>query len=470
MNYWPINFTNKAIVYSLTVTLGISTFFLKYFMPVELLLAGLLIIIFFFFGLNYYSKNWRNLPYTVFEKKLFFFSLLFRLIFVFYMYLLTSLIEPLSFPFELGAADSWLYHGVAQKLANNPLGEYFKILNEQMQSKSDFGFPIFQSLIYKVFGGYTFPVRLINCILGSYTVVYLSRLSYFIFNEAHAKLTGIIAMLFPSLLWFSAIQLKETLMLFMIVTIFYHAIRMNEQHRIRLKSLLTIILLSFFLFYFRTFLAVLTIISVLVYYTLSSLRILSLKKVLIISCIFLGSIILVNKGGINKDIGEVYTEGAVSGYLAKNLNAEARRVGNINYEQTSVTPMIVLSSFITPFPTLLNTEPRQIRIIAHFQNEIVRNLIYYFALLGLIIIVKNHLRQGSILVFFISGYLYVITNAGNSFQDRFHLVMIPFIIVAVSVGMIQSSHKWIQRWNWYLVFIFIVHLSWTIFKLDIRGL
>jgi hypothetical protein len=277
-------------------------------------------------------------------------------------------------------------------------------------------------------------------------------------------------MIFPSLLWFGAIQIKETLMIFFIVSIFYNAVKINNAHRFLLKSFIVIIFFSFLLFYFRTFLGVLVIMSVVAYFILNAIRKLNIQKIISVLIIFFGSVSLINTSGIFKDINEVYQEGQNFGFFSINLKSEAKLVGNINYKQAAITPFIIAGSIVTPFPSFLITEPRQIPIVARFQNEMVRNLMYYFAILGLVLLIVSDFRKGSLLLLFLFGYLYVITSAGNSFQDRFHLPMVPFFIIAMSVGILQSSRKWLKRWDWYLALIFIAQISWTIFKLNIRGI
>ena len=217
MDFWPLKYSNKAVLFSIIVTTGISLVFFRFFMPAGLMIAGLALVILFFYGLNYYSLNWRSVPPRSFEKKIFYYSFLFRFLFVLYLYLLTYIVDPASFPFEINAADSWVYHNAAFKLEWTPFKDYYEVLQKQMGATSDFGFPVYLSLIYKIFGLFTLPVRLINCLLGSLTVVYLSRIARSLFTENHARITGVIAMIFPSLLWFGAIQIKETLMIYFVI-------------------------------------------------------------------------------------------------------------------------------------------------------------------------------------------------------------------------------------------------------------
>jgi len=466
--FWHKRNSSFAIIISLLTIFGISMFYNQFLMPLGLFIGGFSIIVLFFYGLNYYSIKWNNLNKKNFEVKLFWYSFIIRLLFVIYMYLLTLVYDPSNFPMELAAADSWGYHTKAIVLSQSDFSQYFDILNDLTKERADWGYNIYQSIIYKIFGPNTFPVRLLNCFFGALSVVLISRISGMLFSIKHAKLTGIIAMLFPSLIYFSAIQLKETLMILIVILIFYNGVKMIELENIYFKNITLIILLSFSLFYFRTVLAVIVIGSLLVYFGLNSLKKVTHTRIAFLLTISFGFLIFLSQYGFISDISDVYEES--DEIFEKNLTAEAKNVGNISYDQVIVAPFIILGAFITPFPSFLVTEERQKPIVAHFQNEIVRNYMYYFALLGIILLIKKSFIKSSLLLFFIISYLYVLASSGTSFIDRFHLPLVPFIIITMSVGFIESNLKWKNRWHIYIFIIVVAQIAWTIFKLNIRGL
>lgn len=469
MDFWPASYTRRAILFALIITIGISFAFMKFIMPMGLFISGLFIIVFFFIGLNYYTIHWKKIvSQKVFDRKLFWHSFIFRLLAVAYMYLLTLGIDPDSFPMEPAAADSINYHNKAIILSNASFSEYPIVLSNLSKSRSDYGFSFYLSVFYKLFGPYTLPIRLMNCLLGSLTVVYLSRIARYIFSDKHARITGITAMLFPTLLWFNGIQLKETLMIFLFITTFYLTIKMFVTRKISFSCIIIALAFIMVLFYFRTFLAVLVIITLLFFFLINSSKKLRPSTIFLLIIFSFGSVALINQTGMFSEVYDVY--GASEDVFTQQLTAEAKRVQNISYQKAAVTPFIIVGSLITPFPSFLVTEPRQLAIVAHYHNEIVRNLLYYFALIGIFIMYKKYRPQSTLILFFIISYLYVITTAGTSFQDRFHLPLVPFIIIAFSVGLIDSRPRWKYRWNYYILIIGAAEIVWTFFKLNIRGL
>jgi len=467
---WPIKFSKLSIIYGLLVPLLISLFYSQYFIPKELYFVGTIVIITFFLALPYYEKKWQIIEKKQFEKRLFWTSVFFRLIYILYLYTLTFITQPENFPFELNASDSLTYHIAAIQLKDFSFSEFFSLLKNLMKSRSDFGYPIYQAFIYKIFGPYTLPVRLFNVLLGSYTVLLLSRIARFIFTEKNARVTGIIAMLFPSLLWYGAIQLKETLMIFIIVFIFYHSLKIHFVKKRIFRSIFYIIVFSGVLFYFRTFLAVLVITSYLIFLLLNSK---SKNSILINSIsvvvIIFGLWFLYLNADIYQDVEEQYSDR--EGFLSRNLNDAKDKLGNVNYSNAAVAPLIVSGAFFTPFPSFLYTEDRQYPIIAHYQNELVKNIIYYFGFLGLIFVFKKEFFLKSIMLsFFVLSYLFVLMFTANSFIDRFQLVNVPFIIIFISVGLINIKTIWRERFPYFLILLLIMHITWVVFKVNIRGI
>jgi len=466
--FWPIKYSKLSIFYGLSIPLLISLFYQQYFIPNQLYIIGSIVIITFFLALPYYETKWQNINKKNFEHRLFWTSFLFRSIYILYLYLLTYFNQPDNFPFELNAADSLTYHDVADKIKNLPFSEFLSQLNIYMKNRADFGYPIYQALIYKIFGTFTLPVRILNALWGSFTVLLLSRIARFLFTEKHARITGIIAMLFPSLLWYGAIQLKETLMIFIIVFIFYNSLKIYFTKRKILKSTFYIIILSGILFYFRTFLAVIVISSYLLFLLLNSKS----KRTIIINIIsgfiFLFSLWFLSiNTDVYQDVENQYTES--EGFMERNLSYAKENLGNIEYTTAAVAPLIFTGAFFTPFPSFLLTEERQFPIIAHYQNEIIKNIMYFFGFLGLIFVFKKEFfRKTIMLSYFVVCYLFVLTFTANSFIDRFQLVNVPFIIIFMSVGLINIKPKWINLFPYYFIALLIMHISWVLFKVNIR--
>jgi 4-amino-4-deoxy-L-arabinose transferase-like glycosyltransferase len=437
-------------------------------MPIGILLAGLAVVFLFFLGLNYYSTQWANRTYVELEKNIFFVSFIVRLIFVGYLYLLTYWFSPGSFPFEINAADSWVYHNVTIEMADAPIKQWSDIIEKRMKGQSDYGYPIYQGFVYSIFGPYTFIIRFLNAIMGSLTVLMIGRIVNLSWGSNHAKMSAIVAMLFPTLIWYCGIQLKETLMVFILVGLFYLIWKARSEVRLKLQVIVICFLLCFILFFFRTFLAFLVLISLLLFFIPLNQKRLGTGWLI---SLMLGLYLFYSLGVANNIFNDVNNQIADSeDFFSRNLENEKSLLGNVKFDQVALAPLIVIGAAITPFPSYLDTEARQLSIFSRFQNDLVRNMMYFFMYFGLYQVLKKKFKEYLAIVFFFLAYLGVITSAANSFQARFHMPIIPFAIIFIGVGIAEYKAKHHRNWLIYLILIFIAQLSWTYFKLNIRGI
>lgn len=468
---WPAYYSKLAIIFVFFLILSFYFFFGSYVMPPLILLFGLAIVIFFFLALHYYSYKWSNINLKKFYKKLFWHSFFYRLIFVAIMYLLTYLLDPQSFPFEINAGDSYYYHWAGIKIAEGiPGGDnLIRLALIYFKGLPDVGFPIYIGIVYYIFGPYTLIIRLLNAVFGSITVIYISKITNGTFGEAQGRLAGIISMLMPAFLWFGGIHLKETVMIFLIVTIFYHTVNIVIRGKTSIAAISIMVLFSFFLFFFRTFLAALVIFCVLAYFILNFTKRNINKGVLFISFVIFVFIIgkLITLYGFDDSVYSAL--GASSNQFNLELTSSAKQRG-ISYDRALVAPFLLIGAAVTPFPSLLDLEERQLGIYVHFQNELVRNIMYFFAFLGIFYSLKDKFRMSSLIILFGLGYIGILAVSAVSFQDRFQLPALPFMIMFMSEGFCGSRRPLVVKWLVYLAFLFIAIFLWNYFKMGIRGL
>jgi hypothetical protein len=79
---------------------------------------------------------------------------------------------------------------------------------------------------------------------------------------------------------------------------------------------------------------------------------------------------------------------------------------------------------------------------------------------------RDYLLLGS----FVIGYLVVISFSRFAASERFHLPALPFILILAAYGITQVTTKQKEYYNWWIIFIFIVIIGWSWFKLAGRGL
>jgi len=468
---WPNIYTQKALGVILIILVLLNGVFIKYQTPLVLLITLLGLTIFFFVMLNKYTFFWRNLDKSSFYRHLFIHSLFYRLICIGIVSWLTYIYQPESLPLEMYAADAWKYFASGSELTNNIFnGQFIFLLSKFWYSSADWGYPFFIGIVNTIFGNSVLITKIINAILGSFSVVLLAKIARLLYSYNHARFTGIIAMLMPSLVWYSAKYLKETLMIFIIILVFYAAIKMVRIGRFNLFELLLILCGTSSLFYFRTSLAVIVILALTVYFVLNSLsqnRGQTTAFIVGISFI-IGIIVLSTYFGQVREVTHQYAQLDEAAKIR--ITTKLDLAGGVNLKSSVAIPLVMINTLVAPYPSFLNIDSRQISVISHSQNEITRIFIYYFGFLGFFLLLKSDYKKSSLILSFSLGYLLMMALTGAAMFARFQLPAVPFIIIMISVGFIDSPQKWFTRWSGYIVVMGIAIIMWHLFKLYIRGM
>ena len=78
-------------------------------------------------------------------------------------------------------------------------------------------------LLYYLFDTNVIIVRILKALYSAYTCVLIYKLTTRNFNESTARIAGVIAMLFPNLIYYCGLHLKETEMVFLTVLLLERA-------------------------------------------------------------------------------------------------------------------------------------------------------------------------------------------------------------------------------------------------------
>lgn len=466
---WNKKHSEFALLFAILVLAFHIIFFPSYMMPLPILLAGFGIILFFFIALTSYINVWKTC--SDFKTRLFFHSLFYRCIALCGLYFLTALYDPQNLPFELAASDAWNYHrsGVIVADAVYEGKNIFNALSNFWKNEADYGFSIWIGTIYVIFGKSVVAIKLFNALVSSLTAIRIYQITKFAYGEKQGRIAGILTMLMPSLLWFTGIFLKETLLIFLIANIGYYTTQIIKTDKFRIPNTFIILVLFGTIFFFRTVLVPLLLACVLlqiVFYKTKNKNYRIFAGFITVVLIF-GSLFVTYELSMDKHIESAIE--ASQDQFGTELDKASEDRG-INYSVALVAPLLISGAIITPFPSLLDFEERQIGIYAHFQNEIIRNIMYFFVFIGLIRFIRQRKAGAIFAASFAILYILILAISGISFQDRFQVLALPFLIVFMSDGIVAQYQEKEKHWIIYLSFIFLAILAWNIFKLSNRGL
>lgn len=467
---WSNRFTKIALTFTFLVIFVNFVLYPQYLMPLGILLFGIVVILLFYVGLNYYSKRWININAKSFKKSLFITSFFIRAIFLICTLLLIYFVDTKSYPYEIGGGeDSKYYHAAASDVADNIFpGDLSKTLQKWYEQKGDFGYPTYLGFLYHFLGKDSILIRFISLLFSSLTVVLIYLLARNIYNEKVARFAGILTMLMPALLWYDTVLLKESVMIFLVFLCLYSISEIVLSGRFKINYIIMASISMFLLFFFRAVMAWLIIFTAIFYFLLNfSNRKISRSTVFVafLILIMIISFLVLQSGSLD----ELKTLVKQSETQLENELVYSALSRGVSYNMVLVIPFLFVGAIVTPFPSIMYFDSGQLPMVSHFFNELVRNSLYFFAFIGILFSYKKRFKESSLLLFYTLGYIAILAYSGKSFQDRFQLPSLPGMLILISAGLAHGQ-VYFKRWKLYLIGMAVAIVLWQLFKLKIRGL
>jgi hypothetical protein len=429
------------------------------------MLFGIITVALFFNSFRNLSIKWSKISAKNFEKKIFRTSLLINVLWVLLSYLFFQFIN--NNPFEFEAGDAIYYHSISCHYSNIMTKDFSNILELfNVLPYSDTGFYLYLSFIYYfLFQSILIP-RLFNALFGAYSALLIYKFASRNFGESTGRFAAIFSMLLPNLIYYTGLHLKETLMLLILITFMERADYLLRSGKINIINIAIIVLLGLSLFLFRTVLAVSAFFSFFCAISLSKTTNrpkLSNRTMIIIisSCIIL--FLLSQK--ILLEVFEHWKNRATNQVITLEYKSNINKFAK--FGSFAVFAPIML---ITPLPTLVNITTQQNHMMlngAYF----TRNVYAFFVIFALIRLFKQKkIRQNILIISFIFSYLVVISLSGFALSERFHLPVVPFLLILAAYGVSQSTKSTKRYYIIYLLLISVLIIGWNWFKLAGRGL
>lgn len=464
--FFPRQITNRAIIVYFIALMLVSVSFSRFAMRIGYFVLGIVFVSGFFLLTEVWSQNWRTKDDKWYVATIFWVAVLLRLLWVVASYF--YYIEVTGVPFEVDAADARGYHHEAEWLASEPWSRAWRYyFGPSATGISDVGYPLYLTVLYKVFGPLIIIPRVIKVFLSALTCVLIYRLASRTFGDAVGRMAGIMSVLMPNLIIYCGYHLKETEMLFLEVAFLERADYLLRSHKINVWNILLPTLLAGSLFFFRTVLgaaAVFAFATGILFSSAPAMR----KKGRRFAMIGWGVLCLVVASG-----GTIMTE--IEGYWEqKDTNVKNKRIeqtarGNqwAKYATGSVmAPMVVT----LPFATMVDVDNQVAQQAKHGGNYI-RNFMAFFAVLALYEAFRQKKwRNFALIGAFVFSYLGVVSLSGFSNSERFLFPGLPGLIMMWSWGVSQlRAESWRLMTPW-CVIVVLMEFGWAFFKLGSRGL
>ena len=334
------------------------------------------------------------------------------------------------------------------------------------------GYPSYLTFIYWIFGGSVVAARLIKAILGAWTVVLMYKLASRNFGEQVGRMTAIMCMLMPNLIYYCSFQLKEVEMVFLCILFAERADFLLRKGKLAFMPTAALMLIPAVMFTIRTALAAVMVMAFFCALLLSSERIVSWGRralLLTLALVFAG-VVLMTSTSIGQDVQRMWqTRGS-----NQQVNMEWRTVrdnGNqfAKYAGAAVfAPMI----FTIPFPTMVETPHQENQKMIHGGN-FVKNILSGCTIAALFILLfSGDWRKYVLPLAILCGYLVVLVFSSFAQSERFHLPILPFTLMFAAYGISKMNEVWwIKKYYpYWCALMFVAAIAWNWFKLAGRGM
>lgn len=447
-------------------------------MPWYYITFGLISVIVFFCYGKHVSEQISIIKVRktkTFERKILLIALIPRIISVLLLYWIFQENYGNAFGFENADADYYDKLGVfvADIISKGDFHFYDRITHFSGSGEiSDMGYGIYVGFVYWLTGNSIIVVRLLKCVVSSFTVVLIYRLAKRNFDEQTARIAALFCALWPNFWYYCAVHLKETEMAFLCVLFVEQADQMLRSRQFTAWKVIPVLLMAASLFTLRTPLGIVALLSLVFSTVMSSQKVVSWGKRIIIGLLAIVLIGAVAGNRIQEDAQKLY-KSVQSGEQERNMEWRSKRDDGANgfakYAGATVfAPMI----FTLPFPTMANVEEQHVQQLLNGGN-FCKNILSCFTILALVtLLMSGRWREHLLPLSFMLGYIVVLTVSTFAQSERFHQPAMAFELMFAAYGLsIAVTKPKYKRWfTYWCGLMFVAAIVWNWFKLAGRGL
>ena len=465
VTYFPNLISRKAISFYFITLAIVSVVFMDRILPFIWMLFGTVEVVTFFYFSNQLTRQWQSLSPQAFAKKLFWTSLIIRLVYTVVVYFFYDFMT--GQPFMFHSADEQFYWEVSKVWREQGWGPFWNEM--RWIGFSDSGEIYFTAFLYLLFGPFILTARIAHCLVSALTCLMIYRIAKRHFGESTARMAAIFCMLMPNLIYYCGIHLKEADMVFVTVLLVDSVDVLLNGSKFDWKSLVAGVLAVVAMFSFRTPLGIVGLLAVMVALVLNRGKLaarwkrigLAVLIVAVLSATAVGDRLMREVSGLLEG-GE---QNQSVGYEWR-----SQRVGGNSFAKYASGAIFAPVIFTIPFPTMVNTEGQENQQMLHGGNY-VKNVVSGFVILAIFtLIFSGDWRKHTLPLAMMIGYLAVIAFSNFAHSERFHQPALPFelMFAAYGISILQQKHvKWIDYW---MVFVMVANIAWAWFKLAGRGL
>ena len=464
-----------VVVYVLALAV-VSFVYSAHSLPWYYMLSGVVAVIVFFLFSSSLVEQTSVLKIhreKRFEQRIFWIAFIPRVIWMILMYSIFMQNYGDSFGFENG--DAKFYDDLGNSFVKAFIDGTFISTWKSTQlilDVSDMGYGLYVGFIYWLTDNSIIAVRLMKCVWSSLTVLLIYRLAKRNFDPQVARIAAIFCALWPNFWYYCGTHLKETEMVFLSVLFVEQADQMLRSRQFTAWKVAPVLLIGATLLTFRTPLALVAFLSLIFSVVMSSSKVVSWGKRIIVGGLVL-LLVAVTLGNRIQEEAQGLFNSAQSDEQAKNMEWRSKRDDGANafakYAGKSVFAPLI---FTIPFPTMVETSGQDVQQLLNGGN-LVKNILSAFTIFAMVmLLLSGKWRDHLLPLSFMLGYLVVLTMSTFAQSERFHQPAMAFEFMFAAYGLSIAVTK-LKYKRWFLYWcglMFVAAIAWNWFKLAGRGL
>ena len=478
VSIWPKWLSQYAIATYLLALAVVTLIYSSYSLPWYYMLSGVVsVLVFFLYGRKLAQdtsvasiKKAKN-----FEKRIFLIAFIPRLLFMLLIYRIFMEYYGDAFGFE--DADAGYYDELGQFVAGLIENGNFHFYDEishwsGSDDVADMGYGVYVGFIYWLTGNSIIAVRLLKCVLSSFTAVLIYRLAKRNFGDQAARIAALFVALWPNFWYYCSAHLKEVEMVFLVVLFVEQADQMLRSRKFTAWKVIPVLLIAAAIFTFRTPLGLVALSALVFSVAMSSSRIVNWGKRIVVG-VFAVALIGIVAGNRIEEQSRKLWETVESRQQEGNMEWRSRRENGNAFAKYASSVVFAPMIFTIPFPTMVRPfDGQEVQQLNHGGN-FIKNILSGLVLFALImLLLSGKWREHLLPLSFVLGYLVVLVFSSFAQSERFHQPIMPFEFMFAAYGVsLALSHRRYKRWCFYwCILMFVAAIAWNWFKLAGRGL
>ena len=467
--------TNKAVLFYFIAFSLCSLIWNQYAMEFRLAFISIISVLLFFFGSEYVMRKYQYRSPKRFVKSIFWAGFLIRVVWAVYIYYFN--LDVYGQALGNGADTEW-YVPVAQAGVEALKDGNWNIVDlwrtKWMAAYDDMGYPFWLMIVYLVTDNVSdvFVPFMVKCLVGAFCPVFIYNIGQRHWGEAVGRIAAVFVMLNPNMIYWCGDMMKEAEMVFLVCLFVDKTDKALHGKNWTFMGLLPASLTGLSLFLFRVSLGIVAFLAVMAEVVFASSRVMTTGKK-IIAGFMVATVLLIGMGENIRTRTRDIVETVQSDQQKSNMEWRTRRKGGNSFARYAGAAVFAPLIFTIPFPSFNNALQTQVSQRMLSGGSYIKNILSFFVLLMLVIMLfSKEWRQHVFIIAITCGYLAALTLSAYAQSGRFHMPIMPFLMLFASYG-VCVAYKTMKYRRWYNIALWIeliACIAWNWFKLRGRGM